>query len=131
MPHVCSSLSSLFYEVSLLRKFIDSYSNFGCLLINDCFLSQMMKTAWDGYVQYAFGQNELKPISKTGHSAGIFGGSSMGASIIDALDTLYIMGLTNEYKKGRDWVALSLEFTAVCFNCVYLLCLSIQEDYFR
>ena len=73
----------------------------------------MMKAAWDGYVQYAFGQNELKPISKTGHSAGIFGGSSMGASVVDALDTLYIMGLTDEYKKGRDWVALSLEFNVV------------------
>ena len=74
-----------------------------------------MKTAWDGYAQFAFGQNELKPISKTGHSAGIFGGSAMGASIIDALDTLYIMGLTEEYKKGREWIALSLEFNAVGF----------------
>ena len=76
----------------------------------------MMKTAWDGYEKYAFGQNELKPISKSGHSAGIFGGSAMGASIIDALDTLYIMGLTEEYKKGREWVALSLQFSAVSFS---------------
>ena len=77
----------------------------------------MMKTAWDGYAKYAFGQNELKPISMTGHSAGIFGGGgAMGASIIDALDTLYIMGLTEEYKKGREWVALSLEFNAVSFQ---------------
>ena len=74
----------------------------------------MMKTAWDGYVEHAFGQNELKPISKTGHSAGIFGGgASMGASVVDALDTLYIMGLTEEYKKGREWVALSLNFNIV------------------
>eukprot|EP00795_Rhopilema_esculentum_P017835 gene17835-9540_t len=84
------------------------------------FVKQMMKTAWDGYVEYAFGQNELKPISKTGHSAGIFGGSSsMGASIVDALDTLYIMGLTEEYKKGRDWVALSLEFNAGGYVSVF------------
>ena len=88
----------------------------------------MMKTAWDGYVEYAFGQNELKPISKTGHSAGIFGGSSsMGASIVDALDTLYIMGLTEEYKKGRDWVALSLEFNAVSFLTILRLYFPVKN----
>eukprot|EP00112_Aurelia_sp_Birch-Aquarium-sp1_P019897 Seg5010.1 transcript_id=Seg5010.1/GoldUCD/mRNA.D3Y31 product="Mannosyl-oligosaccharide 1 2-alpha-mannosidase IA" protein_id=Seg5010.1/GoldUCD/D3Y31 len=83
------------------------------------YVKKMMKTAWDGYVQYAFGQNELKPISQTGHSAGIFGGSSMGASVVDALDTLYIMGLTDEYKKGRDWVALSLEFNVGGYVSVF------------
>jgi len=83
------------------------------------FIKNMMKTAWDGYAQFAFGQNELKPISKSGHSAGIFGGSTMGASIIDALDTLYIMGLTEEYKKGREWVALSLEFNGGGYVSVF------------
>ena len=89
----------------------------------------MMKTAWDGYAQFAFGQNELKPISKSGHSAGIFGGSTMGASIIDALDTLYIMGLTEEYKKGREWVALSLEFNGVSFffTCLVIYYLHIYS----
>ena len=73
----------------------------------------MMKTAWDGYVKHAWGQNELKPISRMGHSAGIFGTSSMGATVVDALDTLYIMGFTEEYKKARDWIALSLDFNVV------------------
>ena len=59
------------------------------------------------------GQNELKPISKSGHSAGIFGDSSMGATVVDALDTLYIMGLHEELKKGRDWIAEHLSFTTV------------------
>uniref|UniRef100_T1IIC1 Alpha-1,2-Mannosidase n=1 Tax=Strigamia maritima TaxID=126957 RepID=T1IIC1_STRMM len=44
-----------------------------------------------------------------GHSAGIFGRSSVGATIVDGLDTLYIMGLTDAYKQGRDWIAESLE----------------------
>ena len=91
----------------------------------------MMKTAWDGYAQFAFGQNELKPISKSGHSAGIFGGgATMGASIIDALDTLYIMGLTEEYKKGREWVALSLEFNGVSFifTCLVIYHLFIYSN---
>ncbi len=33
----------------------------------------MMKTAWDGYSQYAWGTNELMPKARQGHSAGIFG----------------------------------------------------------
>ena len=67
----------------------------------------MMKHAWDNYVRYAWGKNELKPISRSGHSAGIFGKTELGATIIDAMDTLYIMGLDDEYKKARDWVETS------------------------
>lgn len=72
-----------------------------------------MKTAWDGYARHAMGANELKPIAKSGHSAGIFGSSSMGATVIDALDTLYIMGLNDEFKQARDWVAEHLNFRVV------------------
>ena len=73
----------------------------------------MMKHSWDSYVQYAWGSNELKPISRKGHSASVFGQTAFGATIVDALDTLYVMGLTDEYKKGRDWVATSLSFEGV------------------
>ena len=76
-------------------------------------LSQMMKHAWDSYEKYAWGSNELRPISRRGHSASIFGASSLGATIIDALDTLYIMELDDEFKKGRDWVATSFKFEGV------------------
>jgi mannosyl-oligosaccharide alpha-1,2-mannosidase len=64
----------------------------------------MTKFAWDSYKKYAWGKNELRPISKTGHSPGIFGHADLGASIVDALDTLFIMGLDDEYKQGREWV---------------------------
>ncbi|KAH8957890.1 hypothetical protein BDL97_07G115200 [Sphagnum fallax] len=37
-----------------------------------------------------------------------FGG--LGASIIDSLDTLYIMGLQPQFNKARDWVAENLHF---------------------
>ncbi len=75
----------------------------------------MMKHAWDSYVQYAWGANELKPVSRKGHSASIFGQTALGATIVDGLDTLYIMGLMDEFKQGRDWVATSLTFEGV-FN---------------
>ncbi|XP_040061330.2 mannosyl-oligosaccharide 1,2-alpha-mannosidase IA [Ixodes scapularis] len=69
---------------------------------------EMMKHAWDNYERYAWGQNELRPVSKVGHSAGIFGKTVMGATIVDGLDTLYLMGLGEEYKRARDWIAENL-----------------------
>ncbi|KAK2586965.1 hypothetical protein KPH14_010940 [Odynerus spinipes] len=73
-------------------------------------IKEMMKHGWDNYVRYAWGKNELRPISKKGHSASIFGTSTMGATIVDGLDTLYIMGLHEEFKQGRDWIAENLDF---------------------
>eukprot|EP00729_Bicosta_minor_P006128 gene6128-34039_t len=71
------------------------------------FVRGMMKSAWDGYAAHAWGANELMPKAKKGHSAGIFGVSKMGATIVDAIDTLLIMGFTDEAAKARDWVAES------------------------
>lgn len=73
----------------------------------------MMKHAWDNYVRYAWGKNELRPISKRGHSASIFGTMSLGATIVDGLDTLYIMGMDEEFRNGRNWIADSLDISAL------------------
>ncbi len=73
----------------------------------------MMKDAWDRYVDSAWGENELKPLTQKGHSASIFGPSKIGATIVDSLDTLYIMGLHDEYQRARDWVAHELNFDTV------------------
>ncbi|XP_072178341.1 mannosyl-oligosaccharide 1,2-alpha-mannosidase IA-like [Diadema setosum] len=75
-------------------------------------IREMMLHAWNGYVTYAWGANELKPIARTGHSASIFGRSAMGATIIDGIDTLFMMGLRDEYQKARDWVAHDFKFDA-------------------
>lgn len=37
----------------------------------------------------------------------------MGATIVDAIDTLHIMGLMDEYQKARDWIATQLNFDIV------------------
>ena len=80
----------------------------------------MMKHAWDSYAQHAWGANELRPISKRGHSASIFGSSQLGATVVDALDTLYIMGLNEEFKKGRDWVATNFHFEGVSLQILFI-----------
>ncbi|CAL8139896.1 unnamed protein product [Orchesella dallaii] len=77
------------------------------------FIKHMMKDSWDNYVKYAWGHNELRPISQRGHSASIFGPAKIGATIVDALDTLYIMGLHDEYKQARDWVEHNLDFETI------------------
>lgn len=37
----------------------------------------------------------------------------MGATIVDALDTLYIMGLHDEFKDGQEWIEQNLDFSVV------------------
>lgn len=72
---------------------------------------EMMQHAWKGYVKFAMGENEVRPVTKRGHSPGIFGkNTKLGATIVDALDTLYIMNLTDEYKRARDWIVNNLSF---------------------
>ena len=75
----------------------------------------MMVHAWNGYAQYAWGMNEVRPISQKPHNPGIFGHGGLGATIVDGLDTLFIMGLMDEFQKGRDWIAQHFHIeSAVC-----------------
>ncbi|CAH2053156.1 unnamed protein product [Thlaspi arvense] len=69
-------------------------------------VKEAMIHAWSSYEKYAWGQDELQPQTKDGVDS--FGG--LGATMIDALDTLYIMGLDEQFKKAREWVATSLDF---------------------
>ncbi|DBB13854.1 TPA: hypothetical protein ACH3X3_000846 [Trebouxia sp. C0006] len=66
-----------------------------------------MQHAWSNYVKYAFGHDELMPRSLRGKDP--FGG--LGATILDSLDTLWLMDMQAEYKQARDWVAYDLNFT--------------------
>jgi hypothetical protein len=43
------------------------------------------------------------------------------ASIIDSLDTLYLMGMEEEFQRARDWVA-SFNFILVPTFFLFLLC---------
>jgi mannosyl-oligosaccharide alpha-1,2-mannosidase len=52
-----------------------------------------MKRAWDGYEKYAFGHDELVPIEKSFKDP--FCG--WAATLVDAMDTLWIMGLKEEF----------------------------------
>ena len=64
------------------------------------FIVEAMKHAWDGYKRHAFGHDELLPVSRKGTDP--WGG--MGTTLVDSLDTLWMMGLSKEFYEGRDWV---------------------------
>lgn len=64
-----------------------------------------MTDAWEDYSRWAWGQNELRPISQSGQNGGIFGNAEIGATIIDSLDTLYIMEMMDEYQRARNFAA--------------------------
>ena len=67
----------------------------------------MFKHAWMGYTKYAWGKDILHPISRSGSNS--FG---MGLTLVDSLDTMWLMGLTEEFQRARDWVAQSLNVDA-------------------
>uniref|UniRef100_A0AAY4CV04 alpha-1,2-Mannosidase n=1 Tax=Denticeps clupeoides TaxID=299321 RepID=A0AAY4CV04_9TELE len=67
---------------------------------------EAFRHAWSGYKQFAWGHDELKPLSK---SYGDWFG--LGLTIIDALDTMWILGLKEEFEEARRWVENDLSFS--------------------
>uniref|UniRef100_A0A1I8MB47 alpha-1,2-Mannosidase n=1 Tax=Musca domestica TaxID=7370 RepID=A0A1I8MB47_MUSDO len=61
--------------------------------------------SWEGYKKYAWGHDNLKPMSESSYDW--FG---LGLTIIDSLDTMYIMGLEDEFVEARNWVNEFLNF---------------------
>ncbi|XP_008223866.1 PREDICTED: mannosyl-oligosaccharide 1,2-alpha-mannosidase MNS1-like [Prunus mume] len=69
-------------------------------------VKEAMIHAWTCYEMYAWGRDELQPQTRDGVDS--FGG--LGATLVDSLDTLYIMGLDEQFQRAREWVAKSLNF---------------------
>ncbi|XP_042770154.1 endoplasmic reticulum mannosyl-oligosaccharide 1,2-alpha-mannosidase [Panthera pardus] len=61
--------------------------------------------AWTGYRKFAWGHDELKPVSRS--FSEWFG---LGLTLIDALDTMWILGLKKEFEEARKWVSKKLRF---------------------
>jgi len=68
-----------------------------------------MKHAWRGYETRAFGADELLP--RSGSSRNNWGG--MAVTLVDSLDTLWIMGLKDEFYRARDYCRDRLRFDTV------------------
>lgn len=62
--------------------------------------------SWSGYKKYAWMSDEVTPL--TGHPKNPFGG--WAATLVDALDSLWIMGLTEEFEEAAK-AAESIDFS--------------------
>eukprot|EP00930_Biecheleria_cincta_P024572 TRINITY_DN17578_c0_g1_i1.p1 TRINITY_DN17578_c0_g1~~TRINITY_DN17578_c0_g1_i1.p1 ORF type:complete len:792 (+),score=146.91 TRINITY_DN17578_c0_g1_i1:186-2561(+) len=62
--------------------------------------------AWQGYKRYAWGTDELQPLSKKGKDT--FG--NIGMTILDSLTTLWLMDLKHEFDEGAAFVESELDF---------------------
>jgi mannosidase alpha-like ER degradation enhancer 2 len=63
--------------------------------------------AWEAYKRYAWGHDELKPVSrgfKDWHAATLL------MTPVDALDTMLVMGLTEEAEKTKSFILENLSF---------------------
>lgn len=58
------------------------------------------------------GYNELDAASNTFHQNTLFGSNS-GATIVDALDTLHLMGMKEELAVAKEWVRTHMLLPAV------------------
>src|SRR6266567_6830959 len=63
--------------------------------------------AWSNYERYAWGQDALRPLSKTGHD---WYGQSLFMTPVDALDTLILMHLDAEAERARSLIVSDLSF---------------------
>ncbi len=69
-----------------------------------------MAWAWDNYRERAWGKDEIKPVSGGNSSFPIKKGPHLGLTIVEALDTLWLMGLDSRFRAGVDWVKAHLDF---------------------
>ena len=63
--------------------------------------------AWRGYKQFAWGHDELRPLSKAPHD---WYEQPLYMTQVDALDTLILMGLKDEAAEDREFIARNLSF---------------------
>ena len=68
-----------------------------------------MRWAWRNYRDHAWGKDQIKPVSG-GFESFPLKGHHLGLTIVEALDTFWVMGLGEEFREGLDWVKSNLDF---------------------
>src|SRR6266404_3562908 len=63
--------------------------------------------AWNGYKKYAWGHDDLRPLSKTYHD---WYAEPLLMTPVDSLDTMIIMGLDDEARNTREYIVKNLSF---------------------
>jgi ER degradation enhancer, mannosidase alpha-like 2 len=63
--------------------------------------------AWEGYKKYAWGHDDLKPVSKTFRD---WYGQTVLMTPVDSLDSLYLLGFKKEADATRKYITANLSF---------------------
>src|SRR5437764_15392918 len=63
--------------------------------------------AWRGYQQYAWGHDDLRPLTKTYHD---WYQQPLYMTPVDALDTMILMGFDDEAAKAKTFIVNNLSF---------------------
>jgi mannosidase alpha-like ER degradation enhancer 2 len=90
--------------------FVTFQVNFGQATDRKSLAEQVKKEflrAWNGYKQYCWGHDDLKPISKTCRD---WYGTPILMTPVDSLDSLYLLGFKKEADETREYLAKNLSF---------------------
>ena len=68
-----------------------------------------MRWAWEQYRERAWGRDQIKPISG-GFESFPVKDHHVGLTMIEALDTLWVMGLDDEFHDAVEWVKANVDF---------------------
>ncbi len=63
--------------------------------------------SWNGYKQYCWGHDDLKPISKTCRD---WYGTTIYMTPVDSLDSLYLLGFKKEADETREYIVKNLSY---------------------
>lgn len=63
------------------------------------FIRNMTKEAWNAYVEHAWPSGALKPLTKEGDDS-----TTVGETIVASMSTLWVMDLSEEFERGKQWV---------------------------
>jgi mannosyl-oligosaccharide alpha-1,2-mannosidase len=74
----------------------------------------MMLFAWNGYKKNAWSKNEVRPVRGMAYTPKVFEkADGLGVTIVDAMDTLYIMNMKKELAEAVEWVKKSFNMNHV------------------
>lgn len=94
----CILQDNLFFKVSAQKLDKEQLANQ---------VKQEFLHAWNGYKKYAWGHDELKPLSKSYND---WYAEPFYMTPLDALDTMILMGLQDEADSTREFIATRLSF---------------------
>ena len=74
-----------------------------------------LSPAWNGYKNHAFGYDEVKPVSGGNNNRW----TGIGTTLVDSLDTLWLMNMKDEFYEARNWVRDELQFDKNKYTSVF------------